>query len=53
MANSDGLGRGGSERLTYIAGEEMSVSRWLESFANEISQMSETDEDHVAGIGRE
>ena len=31
----------------------MGVSRWLESFADEISQMSETDEDHVADVGRQ
>jgi len=31
----------------------VSVSRWLESFADEISQMSKTDEYHVADVGRE
>ena len=30
----------------------MCVSRWLESFSDEISQMPETDEDHVADVGR-
>jgi hypothetical protein len=32
-------------------GEEMCVSRWLESFTDKIPQMSETDEDHIADVG--
>ena len=31
----------------------MSVSGWLESFTDEVPQMPEADEDHVAEIGRE
>lgn len=34
-------------------GEEVSVSRGFESFSEEIPHMPETDEDHVADIGRE
>ena len=34
-------------------GEEVSVSRWFEPFTDEIPQMSEGDEDHVADVGRE
>ena len=30
----------------------MRVSRMLESFSEEISHMSKTDEDHIAEIGR-
>lgn len=40
-------------RSTYIVGEEVCVSRGLESFSKEIPQMTETDEDHVADVGRE
>ena len=39
--------------MTHIVGEEMGVSRWLEPFANEVPQMSETDENHVTNVGRE
>lgn len=33
-------------------GKEVGVSVMLESFAEEISQMAKTDEDHVADVGR-
>lgn len=33
--------------------QEVSVSRRFESFPEEIPQMPETDEDHVADVGRE
>ena len=46
-------GKGGTGRSTYVVGQEVGVSRWFESFANEISQMPETDEDHVADVRRE
>ena len=40
------------ERSTYVVGQEVGVSRWLESFADKIPQMSKTDEDHVTDVGR-
>ena len=44
---------GNSRLMTYIVGEEMSVSRWPEPFTDEIPQMPKTDKDHVAEVGRE
>ena len=41
----------GYRRSTYIVREEVGVSRRFESFSEEIPQMAETDEDHVADVG--
>ena len=40
------------ERSTYVVWQEVGVSRWLESFADKIPQMSKTDEDHITDVGR-
>ena len=45
--------KGGIGRSTYVVGQEVRVSRWLESFADEIPQMPKTDENHVTDVGRE